>query len=109
MELSRRSEGVFDIIALTGEIDFHHSSELRQQIFDSLDKGRHVLLDFSDVGYMDSSGIASLVQGLQHAKSRNLRVDLVGVKDAVLKVLKLTRMDEVFALHDSVAAGLAAE
>jgi len=109
MELSRRSEGAFDIIALMGEIDFHHSSELRQQIVDSLDKGRNVLLDFSDVGYMDSSGIASLVQGLQHAKSRNLRVDLVGVKDAVLKVLKLTRMDEVFTLHDSVAAGLAAE
>ena len=107
MHSSRRSEGAFDIIALTGEIDFHHASELRQQIVESLDHGQHVLLDLTEVDYMDSSGIATLVQGLKHAKDKELRFDLVGVRDAVLKVLKLTRMDEVFTLHDSAADGLA--
>jgi anti-sigma B factor antagonist len=107
MESSRRTEGTFDIIALTGEIDFHHASELRRQIIESLDQGRNVLLDLAAVGFMDSSGIATLVQGLQHAKGRGLRVELAGVKGTVHKVLKLTRMDEVFTLHESVEAGLA--
>jgi anti-anti-sigma factor len=107
MKSNRRSEGAFDTNPRIGEINFHHFPELRQPIIDSLEKGRNVLSDFPDVGYMDSSGIASLVQRRQHAQGRNLRVDLVGVKDAVHKVLKPTCMDEVSTLNGSVAAGLA--
>ena len=109
MESDRSSEGNFDIVAYSGEIDFHHSAKVREDIIQSLDQGQHVLVDLSEVSYIDSSGIASLVQGLQHARGRDLKVDLVGVKDSVLKVLKLTRMDEVFSLHESVAAAMAAD
>lgn len=109
MESNRSTEDNFDIVAYSGEIDFHHSSKVREDIIQSLDQGQHVLVDLSGVSYIDSSGIASLVQGLQHARGRDLKVDLVGVKDSVLKVLKLTRMDEVFSLHESVAAAKAAD
>ena len=109
MSAQRRTEGAYDVVAYSGEIDFDHSAAMRQEIIDSLDRGQHVLVDLSEVSYIDSSIIASLVQGLQHARSRDLKVDLVGVKNSVLKVLKLTRMDEVFTLHESVAAAIAAD
>ena len=109
MESNRSTEGAYDVVAYSGEIDFHYSAAVRKDIIQSLDQGQHVLVDLSAVSYIDSSGIASLVQGLQHARNRDLKLDLIGVKDSVLKVLKLTRMDEVFTLHESVAAAMAAE
>jgi anti-sigma B factor antagonist len=109
MSSNRRTEGAYDIVAYSGEIDFDHSAAMREEIIQSLDQGQHVLVDLSEVSYIDSSIIASLVQGLQHARNRDLKVDLIGVKDNVLKVLKLTRMDEVFTLHQSVAVAMAAE
>ena len=108
MESDSRTDGAYDIVAYTGEIDFHHSAKVREDIINSLDKGQHVLVDLYGVSYLDSSGIASLVQGLQHAKNSELTVGLVGVKDSVRKVLELTRMDEVFTLHDSVAEAMVA-
>lgn len=109
MSTNRRTEGDYDVLAYRGEIDFDHSATVRKEIIESLDRGQHVLLDLSEVSYIDSSIIASLVQGLQHAKKKDLRVDLIGAKDHVLKVLQLTRMDEVFTLHESVAAAMVAE
>lgn len=107
MESTRRTEGRHEILAYSGEIDFHYSHQVRKEIMDSLDKGQHVLVDLSEVTYIDSSGIAGLVQGLQHGKGRGLGVGLVGVKNSVLKVLKLTRLDQVFTLYESVAEGMA--
>jgi anti-sigma B factor antagonist len=109
MELKTRTEGAYAIIVLDGEIDFHFSPRVREEILRSLDDGQSVLLDLSAVSYIDSSAIASLVEGLQHAKSKGLQFGLVGVKDAVTQVLKLTRLDTVFPLHDTVEAGLATE
>lgn len=109
MQSTRRTEGGYVILGYSGEIDFHHSQQVRKDIMGSLDQGQHVLVNLSDVSYIDSSGIASLVQGLQHGKGKNLRVALVGVKDSVLKVLKLTRLDQVFDIHASVEAGMGAE
>ena len=109
METNHHTKGAYDIVAYTGEIDFHHSATVCKDIIDSLDKGQHVLVDLFGVSYIDSSGIASLVQGLQHAKKSELKVDLVGVRDSVRKVLELTRMDEVFTLYDSVAEAVAAK
>jgi anti-sigma B factor antagonist len=65
-------------------------------------------VDLSGVTYIDSSMIASLVQGLRHGKGKGLSVGLVGVRDSVLKVLKLSSLDKIFTMHDSVADALAA-
>lgn len=109
MKSNRRTEGTYDVVAYSGEIDFDHSATLREEIIESLDRGQHVLVDLSEVSYIDSSIIASLVQGLQHARNRDLKVELIGVKNSVLKVLKLTRMDEVFTFHESIAAAIKVE
>ena len=109
MNSNRLTEGAYDVVAYSGEIDFDHSAAMRNEIIESLDRGQHVLVDLSEVTYIDSSIIAGLVQGLQHARSRDLKIDLIGVKGSVLKVLKLTRMDEVFTFYESVAAATTAE
>ena len=108
MEFTQRTEGDYEVLAYTGEIDFNTSAKVRDAIIGGLDAGRKILVDLSGVTYIDSSTIASLVQGLQHGKGKGLSVGLVGVRDSVLKVLKLSSLDKIFTLHDSVVDAVAA-
>ena len=50
------------------------------------------------VSYIDSSGIAALVEGFQSARARGSRFALVAVSDAVRAVLELARLDRVFLI-----------
>jgi anti-sigma B factor antagonist len=61
----------------------------------------------SGVSYIDSSGIASLVEAYQSARRARTLFALVAVSDAAMRVLELARLDQVFSIHASVADALA--
>jgi len=103
MECSTQHEGDFTIVKLSGEVDLHYSPEARKQILQHLGSRRHVLVDLSAVNYIDSSGIASLVEGFQLARSKQLKFGLIGVSDAAMQVLQLARLDRVFPIRSSAA------
>ncbi len=84
---------------LSGEIDLETSPAVRKALLDQLSNGREVLVDLADVSYMDSSGIASLVEAYQRARDKSLGFELVRVSEPVLKVLRLARLDRVFAIR----------
>ena len=107
MESQTRKEGSYTILTLSGEIDFHVSPKVREDVLTGLDEGQNLLVDLSGVSYIDSSGIASLVEGFQHAKGKQLLFALLGVTDGVMSVLKLTRLDKVFPMYDSFEAATA--
>jgi anti-anti-sigma factor len=65
---SMKSETKFDLLQLRGEVDLHYSSKLREEIMDSLKDGRPLLIDMTDVSHIDSSAVASLVEGFQIAR-----------------------------------------
>src|SRR5215475_5571720 len=87
------------VVALEGEIDLEHAGTVRRALLDSLKKGRHVLVDLSLVTYIDSSGIASLVEGLQVARKQKNDLGLVAVNTRVRRVLELARLDKVFQIY----------
>jgi len=103
MECSTSQEGDYVIVTLKGEVDLHYSPEARKQILEQLKNNKHVLVDLSGVEYIDSSGIASLVEGFQLARSSKLEFGLVGVSDAARQVLELARLDKVFQIKATVA------
>lgn len=102
MEMSTRTEGAYTVVELKGEVDLHFSPGLRDQLLSELDDGHPVLVDLGEVGYMDSSGIASLVEAYQLARNNDLDFGLVGVKGPVLQVLQLARLDKVFPIDATV-------
>ncbi len=108
MQYKTTINGEYTIIALTGEIDLQTSPEARDQVLELLQDRRHVLVDLSGVEYIDSSGIASLVEALQFAKSNGLFFGLVDISEAAQQVIRLARLDKVFALYDTVEEALAA-
>ncbi len=109
MEHQVREEGGRHIVSLSGEVDLENSPKARQILLDAVGPGQKVLVDLADVTYMDSSGIASLVEAYQRAKKNGAVFALVCVNPAVLRVLKLARLDKVFTIHENLESSLNAD
>jgi len=109
MKYTTRQDSNYTIVELAGEVDLSCSPEARQQILDCLNKAQHLLVDLSRVTYIDSSGVASLVEGYQTAKKKALKFGLISVSAAAMNVLHLARLDKVFPIHADVADRLQAE
>ena len=107
MQYKTSNEDNLIVISLTGEIDLQTSPKAREQILETLKNDQHVLVEMADVEYIDSSGIASLVEAFQDAKNRKLFFGLVNISAASRQVLALARLDKIFPIFDTVSEGLA--
>ena len=90
------------VLSLKGEVDLSCSPDARKQILKELKKEKKLFVDLSNVDYIDSSGVASLVEGFQTARAKKLDFVLVGVSQAAMQVLQLARLDKVFTLIDKI-------
>jgi anti-sigma B factor antagonist len=95
------------VIALRGDVDLGNSPAARRVLLECVERGRAVLVDLSGVSYIDSSGIASLVEALQNARQQGSGFALACVSPSARRVLELARLDQVFQIHTSVEEGLA--
>jgi anti-sigma B factor antagonist len=96
------------VVALGGDIDLDRAPTVRRQLLDCVKRRQDVLVDLSAVTYIDSSGIASLVEALQWATKRGTGLRLVAVSPQALRVFELARLDKVFSIHSDIDAALAA-
>lgn len=109
MELDIRSrvEGDQHIIIAKGEIDLYSSTMLREYIFTTLQQEPRVLIvDLDAVRYIDSSGIATMVEALQRANKSKTTFKVAGLSNNVLEVFELVKLEKVFDIYDSVADAL---
>lgn len=95
------------IVALDGDVDLNRAPEIRKMLLGGVARGLDVLVDLSGVSYIDSSGIASLVEALQEAGKKGIRLGLVAVSQDARKVFELARLDKVFAIHSDLESALA--
>lgn len=86
-------------VYLSGEIDLANSPEARAALLAAFDRKRPVVADLDAVTYLDSSGVASLVEAYQKAQAVRLPFTLARVSAQALKVLILARLDKVFTIH----------
>ena len=86
------------IITVSGEIDLENSGNLRQQIRRALDDNKVVSIEMSSVNYIDSSGIAVLIESKQIAGESNKEFKIVKPSEAVLSVLKLAKLVSFFEI-----------
>ena len=108
MEYQISQKAHMAILALKGEVDLQYSPQAREQILLLLEKYKHLLVDLSGVSYIDSSGVASLVEGYQKACQCGGSFGLTGLSDSARQVLQLARLDEIFPIFDSVETALKA-
>ena len=97
------------IVELSGEVDLHHSPRLREVLLGHAEAKRPVLLlDLSEVSYIDSSGLATMIEYLQKALKYKGRLALTGVSERLRTIFDLARLGEIFAIHPNVAEAKAA-
>lgn len=89
------------VIDIRGEVDLFTSPKMRSAIvaaFNSMDISQ-VAVNLGGVSYIDSSGIATLVEGLQLARSTKRRFVLFGLQKGAREVLELARLDKIFDIR----------
>ena len=99
MEVKIESKDQYSIVFLEGEIDLYCSGEARKAILSQIGEMKHVMVDLSQVKYIDSSAIASLVEGIQMARHAELEFSLIAVSSEAMQVIKLARLDKVFKIY----------
>lgn len=109
MEISVRQQDETTIIEVTGDIDLYSSPQVRQTVLETLNQkvAKRVIVNLTGVRYVDSSGVASLVEGLQLSRKSQVRFTLCGLNKAPKQVLELTRLIKVFEIFDNLEAALA--
>lgn len=83
-------------IYVAGEVDLSNSAEVRKTILSALKTTAAVKVNLSQVEYIDSSGIAAMVEGLQFANSNGRTFCLTEPSKQVSSILELARLDQVF-------------
>ncbi len=100
--------GDYVLVRLKGEVDLSWSQQVRKAILDALGASPKVGVELSEVSYIDSSGIAALVEGFQSAREKGQKFGLVAASKAVMAVLQLARLDRVFPMFPTLEAARAA-
>ena len=100
--------GTAAVVDAAGDIDLSRSVEFQQQLLALLDeKPQRIVVNLTQVPYMDSSGVASLVKVLSRARKAGSSLCLVGLTDRVRSLFEITRLDGVFAIKTSEQEALA--
>ena len=108
MGSSTRIEKGTTIVDVEGQIDLGNSPALRKTLMASLKDADRVAVNPNAVKYIDSSGIASLLEVLKEARQCKKRLVLFGVTGAVSQVLQLTRLTGVFEIRENEEQALEA-
>jgi len=105
MEHAVREERGALVVSFKGEVDLENSPRAREVLLDCVGRGLPVFVDLSGVSYIDSSGVASLVEAFQLAKQKGSTFALVAVNPAAMRVLALARLDRVFEIRETLDDG----
>jgi anti-sigma B factor antagonist len=101
---TRQVDGV-TVVDVAGTITLGDgSSQLRNTLQELTEKGdKKILLNLSDVTYIDSSGIGELVAGFTSLSNRGGEVKLLGLTKRVKDLLQITKLYTVFDVHEEEA------
>jgi anti-sigma B factor antagonist len=103
--ISHQDLGAWVVVTVSGEIDMATGPTLRDNLLGVLARGDHrVVLDLSNVTFMDSSGLGALLGGHRRAQLLDGEIRIAAPSERVLEILRLTNLDRVFDLYLTVAA-----
>ncbi len=105
VEIAAEKTSAGFLLKLKGDVDMNSSSEVRGalgDIFRSAKGTKALFVDLSQVRYMDSSGIAILVEAMQTCMKEGSRLRLLDLSPAVRDVFELARLASVFEIFPTM-------
>ena len=98
-----------NVVPLVGEIDLHVSPQIGAQLAALIkQKPAKLVVDLSKVTYIDSSGLAVLIEAMQNVGGYGGTFALTGLQDGVRPIFEIARLDQIFRIFPDNAAALAA-
>lgn len=99
--IDRPEQGVV-VIAPSTDIDMSRSPELRTAIRQEMGSGVHkMIVDLVDVNYMDSSGLATLVEAMRNASKTETKLVICNMHEKVSAIFEIARLDSFFSIVES--------
>ena len=111
VNLSTRQTGNATIVDVNGDITLYNAPQLRAMLVEQL-KDKHaarLIINLSQVKYIDSAGVASLVEGLKLSRELKTGFALFGLQRSPRQVLELTHLVKVFSIFETEPEALAAQ
>ena len=103
IEVGRELRDGVMILSPAGDVDLSASPALRHHLREALgEKPTRLIVNLGGVEYMDSSGVATLVEGLQIARRASTTLVLANLRDRVRSVFEIARLDTVFTIVPTV-------
>ena len=88
------------VIKVSGEIDVHTAPNFKTALNKAINSGAtDLIVDLSDVSYMDSGGFGALLGAVKRVKPEGGSINLVGCSEAIERMLKITRLDTIFGVQ----------
>ena len=98
-----------NVLPLEGEIDLHVSPTVAASLQMMIEKRpQKLIVDLARVTYVDSSGLAVLIEGMQNVEKYGGKFALAGLPETVRSIFEIARLDQVFEIFPDVKAALAA-
>lgn len=109
MQIVARAVQGWTILDLSGDIDLANSPAMRKALLGEIKEKRtpRVFLNLKNVRFIDSSGIASLVEGLKASRDLGSRLILYGLNKTVREVMQLSRLQKIFEIYEDEEQALA--
>ena len=104
MELSIREDGRVNIVAITGDLTIGEAeASFKRSVTRLLEEGHvNLLIDCSQLGMVDSTGLGALVRTLTNAQKEGGQAKLLKPGAMLLKLLEMTQLYSVFEIHQDL-------
>jgi anti-sigma B factor antagonist len=97
------------VVTLEGEIDIYSSPQFKEILLKGIEEGAtRVVIDLSEVTFIDSTALGVLVSGAKRVRPRNGSLDIICVDENIIRILEITGLDRVFGVYASRADALKA-
>ena len=105
LSLATRTVAEHTVLEVGGEVDVYTAPRLRERLVELVDTGvRSVVVDLGGVDFLDSTGLGVLVGAMKRLRVANGRFSLVCSKEALLKIFRITALDQVFPIYPTIEA-----
>ena len=101
MKTATRQQSGSTIVDISGDVDMGTSPGFLKTLLESLKVTPRLVVNLTEVRYIDSSGIASLVEVLMKARNSKKQLVLFGLNKTVQEVLQLTRLTTIFEIRET--------
>ncbi|GAB7040866.1 MULTISPECIES: STAS domain-containing protein [Catenuloplanes] len=109
LQLATRTVAGHTVLEVGGEVDVYTAPRLRERLVELIDGGvRGVIVDLGGVEFLDSTGLGVLVGALKRLRPIGGTFGLVCAKEPLLKIFRITALDQVFPIYPSVDAAVQA-